>query len=104
MILASLLVLWCWACVAEPGSAEAATYEVRYMLPLELLFPILLLYSISCAKIVDVPKGERRRKAPFPPEFERAPLAREGAILTGKMIQSHFPLAKSGLAPILLPP
>ena len=41
--------------------AAATTYEVRYMLPLELLFPVLLLYSISCAKRADVPKeGEKK--------------------------------------------
>ena len=31
-------------------SAAATTYEIRYMLPVVVLFPILILYSIGCAK------------------------------------------------------
>lgn len=45
--------------------AAATTYEVRYMLPLELLFPVLLLYSIGCAKRADMAGGREERKPPL---------------------------------------
>lgn len=41
--------------------AAATTYEVRYLLPLELLFPVLLLYSIGCAKGADM-AGEGKKE------------------------------------------
>ena len=40
--------------------AAATTYEVRYLLPVELLFPILLLYSIGCAKRRSIPDATAR--------------------------------------------
>lgn len=59
--------------------AAAVTYEAPRMLPLELRFPVLLLYSIGCAKRAEVPEeGGGKEGGAFPPEFEHAALVREG--------------------------
>lgn len=47
--------------VAFVIGAAATTYEVRYLLPIELLFPILLLYSIGCARRAGVPEPGAHR-------------------------------------------
>ena len=91
--------------------AAATTYEVRYMLPLELLFPVLLLYSISCAKRADVPKEREKKEGRLSSELSVPHWSRRGTGQVGeachfnrKNVSGSFPLAKSGLAPILLPP
>lgn len=45
--------------------AAATTYEVRYLLPQELLFPVLLLYSIGCARRADrAGEGKKENLSP----------------------------------------
>lgn len=46
----------------------------------------------------------RKGKALFPCLPHDRELVEEGGHLPGKKSQWHFPLAKDGLAPILLPP
>lgn len=48
-------------------SAAATTYEIRYMLPVVVLFPILILYSIGCAKRAAAAEEPSTKKpGPFP--------------------------------------
>lgn len=49
--------------VALVIGAAATTYEVRYLLPVELLFPILLLYSIGCARRAAPPDAAAVKEA-----------------------------------------
>lgn len=56
--------------------AAATTYEVRYLLPQELLFPVLLLYSIGSPE-GRIWRGRGRKKTSLLPGFKRAVLVRE---------------------------